>query len=135
MVKTLRILQSLIIMGLLLGLNSAPLSAAAQQAEFASNQFTQPDTVNTDWQIYQDIPETFELVAENNVFQLYVNKATLAFKVVDKRSGYVWHSNVDETEKQDGDRLNKTWTAFAGSGISIDYLDQKAISERASITN
>jgi len=64
---------------------------------------------------------------------LYANRASLAFKIVDRRSGYIWHSNLDE--KIDGDRLNKTWTAFASSGISIDYLDEKTASERLSITN
>ncbi|TLN12938.1 hypothetical protein FDZ74_09985, partial [bacterium] len=83
--------------------------------------------------VAQEIPEGYELVTENPNFQLYANRATLAFKVVDKRSGYIWHSNLDE--KIDGDRLNKTWTAFASSAISIDYLDQKAASERLSITN
>ncbi|MCA9946109.1 MAG: hypothetical protein KC449_21645, partial [Anaerolineales bacterium] len=66
-------------------------------------------------------------------FQLYANPASLAFKVVDRRSGYIWHSNLDE--KGEDDRLNKTWTAFAQSGISIDYLDRKATDNRASLTN
>ena len=86
-----------------------------------------------DWKTPQEIPPAYELVGENTNFQLYANPASLAFKVVDKRSGYIWHSNLDE--KLDGDRLNKTWTAFASSGISIDYLDQKAIANRLSITN
>ena len=81
----------------------------------------------------QSIPDTFKLVAENAAFQLFVDETTLAFKVVDKRSGYVWSSNLDEVGPDD--KLNRTWTAFARSGISIDYLDQKAISRRASITN
>ncbi len=81
----------------------------------------------------QEIPATYELVGENDNFQLYANRSSLAFKVVDRRSGYVWHSNLDE--KIDGDRLNRTWMAFASSGISIDYLDEKAGSERLSITN
>ncbi len=78
------------------------------------------------------IPDTYELAAENANFQLYFDRSTLAFKVVDKRSGYVWHSNLDETEP--GDKLNKTWTAFARSGISLDYLDEKATPRRVSIT-
>ncbi|MBK8986580.1 MAG: hypothetical protein IPM39_10945 [Chloroflexi bacterium] len=81
----------------------------------------------------QPMPGAFELVAENETFQLYANRETLAFNVVDRRSGYVWHSNL--VEKQEEDRLNRTWTAFAQSGISIDYLDEKAVSERASISN
>lgn len=81
----------------------------------------------------QPMPGAFELVGENDTFQLYANRETLAFDVVDLRSGYVWHSNL--VEKLDGDRLNKTWTAFAQSGISIDYLDEKAVDQRASISN
>ncbi len=79
-----------------------------------------------------DIPESFGLIAENANFRLYLNSQTLAFKVVDKRSGYIWHSNLDE--RGPDDRLNRTWTAFAQSGISIDYLDQRANTKRASIT-
>lgn len=81
----------------------------------------------------EGIPETFDLVAENQTLQLFVNSETLAFKVMDKRSGYLWSSSLDE--KIEGDRLNKTWTAFAQSGLSIDSLDQKANTKRASITN
>jgi hypothetical protein len=75
----------------------------------------------------------FTLVAENDVFELHANQATLAIRVVDKRSGYVWHSNLDEPGPDD--RLNRTWTAFAASGVSVDALDARAVDERASITN
>ncbi len=75
----------------------------------------------------------YELVAENATFRLYVDPATLAFQVEDKRSGYVWYSNLVETIT--GDRLNKTWRAFAQSGFSIDYLDGRANTKRASIAN
>lgn len=154
MVKIIQILLRFIVIGLCLGINPQPLNTAANTAGAprpygqpasalasrqnnpglaGSNQFMQQDTVNTDWQNYQEIPDSFALLAENVDFQLYAEQSTLAFKVVDKRSGYVWHSNLDEVGE--GDRLNKTWTAFARSGISIDYLNQKAISKRASITN
>ncbi|MDW7991009.1 MAG: DUF5696 domain-containing protein, partial [Anaerolineae bacterium] len=79
------------------------------------------------------IPETYQRVAENGTFQLYVTPETLAFKVVDKRNGYIWHSNLDE--RAPGDRLNRPWTAFAQSGFSVDYLDQRANVKRASIAN
>ncbi len=83
------------------------------------------------------IPPSYRLVAENASFQLYVDFATLGFKVADKRNGYVWHATLDE--KAPDDRLNRSWLAFAQSGISIEYLDRKAISKavsrRASITN
>ncbi len=81
----------------------------------------------------QDIPDSYSLVAENETFQLFVDSTTLAFKLLDKRSGYLWHSGIDEL--QEGDRLNRSWQAFARSGISIEYLNNKAISSRASIAN
>lgn len=81
----------------------------------------------------QEIPDTYEQVGENDTFQLYVNPETLAFKVVDKRSGYIWNSNLDEVTEEDD--LNRTWTAFAQSGISIDFLDDETDDDRASITS
>ncbi len=79
------------------------------------------------------IPDPYALAAENASFKLYVNPSTLGFKVVDKRSGYTWNATLDEFEKTD--RLNKSWKAFATSGISIEYLDAQAINKRVSITN
>ncbi|MEZ4591249.1 MAG: DUF5696 domain-containing protein [Chloroflexota bacterium] len=130
MAKGLRILMGLMIVGLFLGLvakgpadtavSHSPTSAAPQTA--VSKPIAQEETLGE-----------YELVAENDTFALHANRATLAFKLVDKRSGYTWYSNLDE--KLEEDRLNRTWTAFAQSGISIDYLDPKATDERNSITN
>lgn len=81
----------------------------------------------------QEIPPSYQKVAANETFDLYVDSTTLAFKLLDKRNGYLWHSGIDELLQ--GDRLNKSWRAFAQSGISIEYLDEKAVSKRVSITN
>lgn len=81
----------------------------------------------------QDIPDTYTLSAENDQFQLYVDSNTLAFKLLDKRSGYLWHSGLDDV--LEGDRLNTSWRAFAQSGISIEYLDNRAVNRRVSIAN
>ncbi len=133
MAKIKQIFQILWVIILLLGLNTVPQSAQAQTAEVSSNQFTQIDQVNTDWKINQTIPDSYTLVGENDNFKLFADKTSLAFKVVDKRSGYVWHSGLDKPGATD--RLNKSWAAFAKSGISIDYLDPKAVNKRISITN
>lgn len=79
------------------------------------------------------VPPGYELVGDNDQFQLYVDATTLAFKLLDKRSGYLWHSGLDEAA--DGDRLNNSWRAFARSGLSIEYLDERAINRRVSIAN
>ncbi|MCB9453567.1 MAG: hypothetical protein H6672_19215 [Anaerolineaceae bacterium] len=83
--------------------------------------------------LLQEIPPSYQMVAENDLFQLYVDSDTLAFKLLDKRSNYLWHSGIDEL--LEGDRLNKSWRAFAQSGISIEYLDKKAVNSRTSIAN
>ncbi|MCC6604992.1 MAG: hypothetical protein IT327_17425 [Anaerolineae bacterium] len=140
MAKLMRIFPLALIMGLLLGvganppdvtlptLKEAPVRPVVETA--VSPPTTTPFALTAR---LQTIPASYDLLAENENFQLYANQETLAFKVVDKRSGYVWHSNLDEIAEDD--RLNRTWTAFAQSGISIDYLDEKATDERASITN
>lgn len=81
----------------------------------------------------QAIPASYALVAENEPFQLHVDSTTLAFKLLDKRSGYVWHSGIDELI--DGDRLNTSWRTFAQGGLSIEYLDARAVNRRASLGN
>jgi hypothetical protein len=142
-VKIRQIHLSLLAFCLLLGLGAQSLAARAQnagalpdnppKAEFTSSQLTQPERESPNWKNDQSIPDSYELVAENQGFQLYANKTTLGFIVVDKRSGYAWHSTLDEIAADD--RLNKTWRAFASSGISMEYLDQKAVNKRISITN
>ncbi len=134
MVKAQLFLGKVVLLAVLVfSIGVQPLQAMRLPDTFSTNQYTHVDTVRTDWQIRQDIPESYRMVAENERFRLFVDFERLAFKVVDRRSGYVWHSNLDEVTRDD--RLNKTWTAFAQSGISIDYLDQKATPKRASITN
>ncbi len=123
----------LILVWLLLGLNPGPPGAVALGPADMPARSARLGTARTDWASYQGAPDAFELVAENALFQLLANPTTLAFRVVDKRNGYVWHSNLEEVSEDD--KLNKTWTAFARSGISINYLDEKAITKRASITN
>jgi hypothetical protein len=124
--KNQRLLPSLMLIALLLIFGAGYLHAATPIRPLASAAAQDPDT-------QQIAADDYQLVGENETFQLYANKTTLAFKVVDKRSGYIWHSNLDEVTDEDG--LNRTWTAFAQSGISIDYLDRSADDERNSLVN
>ncbi len=126
MAKLRRIFQGLIVGLLVWGLNTAPLAASAGQP-------AAPQEGTGGVQETRGIPDSYELLGENDLFQLYADPNTLGFKVLDKRSGYTWHSSLDEVTPED--RLNKTWTAFAVSGISVEYLDAKAVSKRVSITN
>lgn len=78
-----------------------------------------------------EMPGSYAKIAENDHFRLYMDTTTLAFKVRDKRNDYLWHSGIDEL--QPDDRLNRPWQAFARSGLSIDYLDERGISRRVSV--
>jgi len=107
-------------------------STKAISTSVTTNQYTQVDTYDDTWTNNQLIPESYQKVGENETYVLYANPETIAFKVIDKRSGYVWHSNLDEVTEADD--LNKKWTAFAQSGISIDYITKKATTVRLDIT-
>jgi hypothetical protein len=115
---------------LILGLGSVD-SIKAISTSVTTNQYTQVDIFDDSWLNNQSIPESYQKVGENETYILFANPETIAFKVVDKRSGYVWHSNLDEVTEADD--LNKKWTAFAQSGISIDYITKKATSSRLDI--
>jgi hypothetical protein len=129
----LKIFRTFLLACLFLGLIGHTPSALAKATVAIPTQPLLVESAAVKNQVGQTIPDSYELVGENPTFKLFVDNATLAFKVVDKRSDYVWSSNLDTVGPDDG--LNKTWTAFATSGISIDYLDQTAKSKRASVTN
>ncbi|MFB1051001.1 DUF5696 domain-containing protein [Paraliobacillus sp. JSM ZJ581] len=96
---------------------------------YQSNQYTQPEPEIG--LIEQDVSlEGFDQVVENDVADLYVNKESLALKIVDKRTGYVWSSGLDEKEQYN---LNDTWTNLAQSAITIEYLDDKGKEKSESI--
>jgi hypothetical protein len=123
----------LIIFGLLMGWRAAPAAAKMSLISETTQSFQRSISTLLDPAQLPEIPDSYELVGENDRFELYADPLTLAFKVMDKRNEYIWHSNLDE--KLPEDRLNRTWTAFANSGISIDYFDQRINVQRASITN
>lgn len=77
------------------------------------------------------IPEAFEKVAENEILELYLNEGTLGIMVKNKITGYVWASGRENEE----DRLNKTWRAFAKSGVTIEYMSNKGKFEKVSVSD
>jgi len=130
--KIRKIFHCLVLLCLFLGMGFEPLSAMRSREDVDPDLAGSTEASALDRKVDQEIPDSYELVGENDNFKLFANKVSLAFKVQDKRSGYIWESNIDE--KGEDDKLNKTWTAFATSGFSIDYLDLKAQSVRLSIT-
>jgi len=71
---------------------------------------------NPSFQVTSD----FELAAENDRAALYVKPETLAIRILNKETGYLWSSNLDDYEEE---RLNATWKAYFESGITIEYYE------------
>ena len=64
--------------------------------------------------------EGYALLAENDKLALYLREESASIRVVDKKSGYVWGA-LRQDKPED---LNKTWSAFANSIVSIQYYDE-----------
>lgn len=62
-------------------------------------------------------------VAENDNFVLYYNPASLAVQVVEKATGYVHSSIVEDGEEVEG--MNDTWRGMMQSGITLELRDAK----------
>ncbi|WP_423188871.1 DUF5696 domain-containing protein [Alkalibacterium sp. f15] len=65
---------------------------------------------------------TFTLAAENEQLALYVEEDSLAIKVVNKKTDYVWSSTIDDIEAEN---LNETWQTLVRSAVSIDSINQR----------
>ena len=62
----------------------------------------------------------YELIAQNEKLALYLRKESASLRVMDLESGYVWGAlRQDKPEN-----LNKTWSSFANSIVSIKYYDE-----------
>ena len=64
--------------------------------------------------------EGYELLVENDKLALYLREKSASIRVVDKNSGYIWGA----LRQDKPDDLNKTWSAFGNSIVSILYYDE-----------
>ncbi|WP_096155660.1 DUF5696 domain-containing protein [Bacillus sp. FJAT-45066] len=92
-----------------------------QTFRYSSNQFTKPERDVSPIEVETSM-DGFEQVAQNSTLALYVHPDSLALKIMDQRTGYVWNSGLEE----DGDyRLNTRWRNMANSAVTITYVDDK----------
>lgn len=75
------------------------------------------------------ITDNYKKISENNNLELYLDENNLAIKIKNKTTGYVWDSIWGEEEEN----LNQTWSAFAGSALTMEYMDSKGKIQKASI--
>ncbi|MFP7298887.1 DUF5696 domain-containing protein [Neobacillus niacini] len=92
------------------------------EMKYTSAQFTKPEKANEHQMKPSPSFEGFEKAAENENLVLYVNKESLALKIQDKQTQYVWNTGVDHPENY---RINKTWEEMIQSAITVEYADRK----------
>jgi len=100
-----------------------PIQASARQrslTQFESNLFTQMETEFLAFQNPNASLVGFEPVAENEHLELFVRPNSLAIKVRNKETGYIWSSTVDSKEYH---QLNNTWQDFIASAVTIDFAN------------
>ncbi len=64
--------------------------------------------------------EGYALIGESEKLSLYLREESASIRVVDKKSGYIWGA----LRQDKPDDLNKTWSSFANSIVSIMYYDE-----------
>lgn len=100
----------------------------AESLELDSNRHTHTDDlspVTSDFTL-----DGYEKVGENEVFTLWLNRTDDAIRIQSKANGYIWGG----VEKSTVEGLNKTWTDFANSIVSIEYFDAKNTERRIGIS-
>jgi hypothetical protein len=100
----------------------ADVPVVANPAIFRSNRFTQADSPGERIPFENPNPDLtgFTLAAQNDTLSLYVEPRTLAIKVQNRSTGYIFSSTLDVMEDH---RLNDLWVRFVESAVTIDYWD------------
>ncbi|MBS4223619.1 DUF5696 domain-containing protein [Lederbergia citrea] len=89
---------------------------------YSSAQFTQPEPNEKQEIIQKSLLDGYTKAAENEEMILYVHEKSLAIKLQNRKTGYVWGSGLDHPENY---RLNKTWEQIVQSAVTIDYTDRQ----------
>lgn len=102
-----------------------------QTQEYTSNKYTQTDSRDKPVSNRNASLADFTQVADNENLVLYVNQKSLAIKVKNKKTGYIWSSTIDGMEKY---KLNQNWKDFIDSAVTIEYLNRQEKLMKESLT-
>ncbi|ANC78674.1 hypothetical protein ABE65_018475 [Fictibacillus phosphorivorans] len=108
-----------------------PTEKSQNVMKYTSSSFTKPEKEDAAPIKQKNSFQGFEKAAENDNLALYVNEETLAIKIENKKTKYVWNSGLDNPDQY---RLNKTWEQMAQSAITVDYMDRRGKVKTESIT-
>src|SRR5690606_26752785 len=67
------------------------------------------------------VPEGYQLVAENDVLEMYLNPETTQFVILDRRNGKLWYTNPPELRNI----ASALWQTHARSQLFFGYTDDK----------
>ncbi|MGG4489482.1 DUF5696 domain-containing protein [Metabacillus idriensis] len=116
-----KLMAGLLVLMMPLQAFAAPDEKKEDLLKYSSSGFTQPEKQVKE-QAQSGTVEGFEKAAENENLILYVNEESLALKILNKKTKYIWNSGIDQVEDV---RLNKTWEQMAQSAITIEYSDRR----------
>lgn len=130
----LSISKKLVIIGLFIGLiftvayastpndlrNSNPIDVRnpyIDEIKLSSSRFSQVDDLSVvDPTYFIEITDDDQLMLSNARFELYMNQETLAFKVLNVETGYVWSTVIDDPQAG-------TYTDLLSSSIGFEYIN------------
>lgn len=78
--------------------------------------------------VLNPIPEYYRMICENDNLRLYLDEETLAFKIENKKTGYIW----DSVWMEDDQDINQTWSNFAQSALTLEVMNEKGKVEKVS---
>lgn len=123
-----RIRNTIIAVCVLIGMTTGSIAWGNYKAAVLDNSKTQPEPKETE--SYQaGIAPEMEQIAENEGYELYLNRQSLAIAVKEKKSGHILSSDIENPQG-----MNATWTNFIHSGITIEYNDIKNKTYRLPLT-
>lgn len=86
----------------------------------SSNRYTHVDDTDAAPGLTDMTLEGYKLVAKNDDLELYVREKSASIRVVNRKNGYIWGA-LRQDKPLD---LNKTWSSFGNSIVSIKYYDE-----------
>ncbi|MGI8315907.1 DUF5696 domain-containing protein [Halobacillus mangrovi] len=104
---------------------------STKMLRYKSNQYTQPEDEEGSFEKDNSV-EGYEKVAENDTLVLYVEEASLALKIENKQTGFIWNSGLIKGKEYN---LNTMWSNMAHSALTIDYIDGDKTSSESILAN
>ncbi|MEQ6377849.1 DUF5696 domain-containing protein [Bacillaceae bacterium S4-13-56] len=87
--------------------------------KYNSNAYTQPENEQAKWKNDASL-EGYTKVSESSDLSLYVDKVSLGLKIVNKATGYIWSSGLEQNKEY---KLNDSWINMANSAVTIEYIN------------